>query len=168
MLIQQRRVFKTFRSERNDPKIGRGMVDHDRHHALETQKQAHLNCNQNNGENDANDGRAEAQSILQARFRDARRKISDIVSWTLRYRPTMRGGKFRCAPTYWPSKADGVGALASNRRSAPTKSDPNGTERAATAIAQARVVAPAKTIAAFAIANHATVKSAYCSQTTNG
>ena len=59
------------------------------------------------------------------------------------------------------------GAFANIRRSAPISREPNGTERKATVVAQAKSTVPPKTIIALAMAGNAAPSRAYCSQTTN-
>jgi choline dehydrogenase-like flavoprotein len=63
--IQQRGVLETFRSERDNPKIGRRMVDHDRHRALEADEQAQLDRYQHNREDNADHRRGEAKLVVK-------------------------------------------------------------------------------------------------------
>jgi hypothetical protein len=51
----------------SDPmrKIGVGVIDHGRHHAVEAQKQSHLHGDENDREDDADDGRDKSKPVVK-------------------------------------------------------------------------------------------------------
>src|SRR6202167_5081556 len=149
------------------------MIDHRRHHALETQKKSQLDGDENDGKDNSNNSGDESKSILQqvsgGELKDQRHGVFDRADFRFVRRPVAR-------PEFCWSLAHlrsirkfpwGNGAFANIRRLAPMSNEPNGTKRMAAVVAQARSSVPPKTIVPFAMANNAKPSKAYCSQTTN-
>ena len=149
-LVQQRRVLEALRAARHDPEIGGRMIDHRRHHATEAQIEAHLDGDQNDGEDDPDDGRNEAKPIMK-QISGCKREDQWHVTGT-------RSLSVQCQFSLHARRTPRIVAFRRETGSAPPM---------AAAIAQLMIRVPPNTIAALPIANKPASSRAYCSQTTN-
>ena len=75
---QEREILETLRAIRNDPEVGRGVIDHGRHHAAEAevgrsdeergvrvQRAPHLHHHQEHRKHDADERSDKAKPILE-------------------------------------------------------------------------------------------------------
>src|ERR1019366_1094982 len=63
--VEKREILEVIRSARNDPEVGRGVIDHSCDHAAEAEVKAHLHHHQHHRKNDAHEGGDKAKPILE-------------------------------------------------------------------------------------------------------
>src|SRR5262249_7176470 len=80
-LVERRGVFEALGSQRHDPEIGRGVVDHRGDYSSEPQIKAQLNGHEHDGKDDPDDGCDETQTIVE---QIPRREPVDERHWRTR------------------------------------------------------------------------------------
>jgi hypothetical protein len=63
--VEKREILEVIRSPRNDPEVGRGVIDHSCDHAAEAKVKACLHHHQHHRKNDAHEGGDKAKPILE-------------------------------------------------------------------------------------------------------